>query len=88
MQDPTRKKFEKMVRLILVKRIVDGQFSDCDLTTGDFDKIIRALVDSLEASFHSRIKYPWQEKSRPRKRITYRIGGTDEKDREDRAFRL
>jgi putative nucleotidyltransferase with HDIG domain len=88
LQEPTRKKFEKMVRLILVKRIVDGQFSECDLTTSDLEKIIRALVDTLEASFHSRIRYPSQEKVTPNKKISWRIDGVNEKDKEDRSFRL
>jgi membrane-associated HD superfamily phosphohydrolase len=35
--------------------------SECDLDTRDIDRIIRSLVDSLEASFHSRITYPWQQ---------------------------
>lgn len=89
MQDPTRKKFDKMVRLILVKRIVDGQFSECDLTSRDLNKIVLSLVDSLEASFHSRIRYPWQEKKKPqKKKVAWRIGAKEEKDQEDRAFRL
>jgi putative nucleotidyltransferase with HDIG domain len=88
MQEPTKKKFEKMVRLILVKRIVDGQFSECDITTRDLEKIVQALVDSLEATFHSRIRYPWQEKTNPPPKGTWRIDRAAEKDKEDRAFRL
>jgi hypothetical protein len=87
LEEPTRQKFEKMVRLILVKRIMDGQFSECDLTSRDLAKIIRALVDALEASFHHRIRYPWQEKKPIPKKTTWRIGAKDEADQEDRAFR-
>jgi putative nucleotidyltransferase with HDIG domain len=89
LQDPSRKKFENMIRLILVKRLVDGQFSECDVTSRDLSKIVRTLVDALEASFHSRIRYPWQEKKKaPQKKTTWRIGASDERDPEDRAFRL
>jgi putative nucleotidyltransferase with HDIG domain len=88
LEDPTRNKFEKMIRLILVKRIVDGQFAECDLSSRDLSKIVRALVDALEASFHSRIRYPWQEKKPvPQKKTGWRIGAFDEKNSEDRAFR-
>ncbi len=87
LEDPTRKKFKKMVRLILVKRIVDGQFAECDLSSRDLSKIVRALVDALEASFHSRIRYPWQEKKPAPKKIGWRIGAVGEKDRDYRAFR-
>ena len=88
LQEPTRKKFEKMVRLILVKRIVDGQFSECDLTTSDLEKIIQALVDALEASFHSRIRHPRQERAPATKKGSWRIDRNNQKDKEDRSFRL
>ena len=87
LEDPNRKKFEKMVRLILVKRIVDGQFAECDLSSRDLSKIVRSLVDALEASFHSRIRYPWQEKKAPPKKTDWRIGTTSESNQEDRTFR-
>jgi putative nucleotidyltransferase with HDIG domain len=87
LEEPTRQKFEKMVRLILVKRIMDGQFSECNLTSRDIAKVIRALVDALEASFHSRIRYPWQEKRPLPKKTTWKIGTSDDPDHEDRAFR-
>jgi putative nucleotidyltransferase with HDIG domain len=87
LEDPNRKKFEKMVRLILVKRIVDGQFAECDLSSRDLSKIVRALVDSLEASFHSRIRYPWQEKKAVPRKTDWRIGMPPEPNHKDRAFR-
>lgn len=58
---PDRPAFEKLVRLIVVQRITDSQFSECVLDTRDIDAIIRSLVDALEAAFHSRIPYPWQQ---------------------------
>ena len=89
-EDPNRKKFTKMVRLIMLKRIVDGQFSECDLSSRDLPKIVDTLVDALEASFHSRVKYPWQgKKTVPKKEKTdWRIGSDTGNDKEDRAFRL
>lgn len=59
--EPTRVTFDHLVRTIIVKRISDGQFSECDLDTREIEKIATALVDSLEATFHSRIRYPWQK---------------------------
>jgi cyclic-di-AMP phosphodiesterase PgpH len=59
--EPTRVTFDHLVRTIIVKRISDGQFSECDLDTREIEKIVTALVDSLEATFHSRIRYPWQK---------------------------
>ena len=87
--DPNRKEFRKMVRLILVKRIVDGQFSECDLSSRDLSKIVKALVDALEASFHSRIQYPWQEKKKPPPSKTdWTVEKGDEREQKDSSFRL
>jgi putative nucleotidyltransferase with HDIG domain len=88
LEEPTRRNFKKLVRLILVKRIVDGQFSECDLTSRDLSKIVETLVDALEASFHTRIRYPWQEKKAPPQKTDWRIGSNTENDQKDRAFRL
>ena len=87
--DPNRKEFRKMVRLILVKRIVDGQFSECDLSSRDLSKIVKALVDALEASYHSRIQYPWQEKNRPPPtKPKWMVDEDGEGNRKESAFRL
>jgi hypothetical protein len=88
LQDPSRKKFKKMVRLILVKRIVDGQFSECELTSRDLSKIVETLVDALEASFHSRIRYPWQEKKTLPQKTSWKISEETVTEPDDRAFRL
>jgi putative nucleotidyltransferase with HDIG domain len=64
LQQPTRNSFDRLVRMIIVKKIADGQFSECRLDTGQIDKIIPAMVNRLEAMFHSRILYPWQQTPR------------------------
>jgi membrane-associated HD superfamily phosphohydrolase len=61
LKSPGRESFEKLVRFIVVKRIADSQFSECVLDTRDIDIIIRSLVDALEAAFHARVAYPWQQ---------------------------
>jgi len=61
LKSPSRPAFDKLVRFIVVKRIADGQFGECVLDTRDIDAIVRSLVDALEASFHARIRYPWQQ---------------------------
>jgi len=62
LKEPVRATFDKLVRMIIVKRIADGQFSECDVDTREIEKIAAALVDCLEAMFHSRIRYPWQKR--------------------------
>ncbi len=61
LKSPGRESFEKLVRFIVVKRIADSQFSECVLDTRDIDAIIHSMVDALEAAFHSRVRYPWQQ---------------------------
>jgi putative nucleotidyltransferase with HDIG domain len=65
LKSPGRQSFEKLVRFIVVKRIADSQFSECVLDTRDIDAIIRSMVDALEAAFHSRVRYPWQQAPSP-----------------------
>jgi putative nucleotidyltransferase with HDIG domain len=67
LERPTRAKFEKMVRLLVMKRISDGQFDECNLSTRYVDRIIQTLTDALEASCHARVSYPWQRKQ-PKKK--------------------
>ncbi|MBW1983030.1 MAG: HDIG domain-containing protein, partial [Deltaproteobacteria bacterium] len=64
LEEPTREKIEKMVVLTVIKRLADGQFDECNLSTRDLGKVIHTLVDSLEASLHSRVQYPWQERKK------------------------
>ncbi len=90
MQGPNRLKLEKMVQLIVGKRITDGQFSQCDLTTRDIAKLVRALVDALEVSFHARIRYPWQEKVTAQRRSSwsFKIGDKDKIPHSRKSFRM
>jgi putative nucleotidyltransferase with HDIG domain len=88
MQDPTRRRLDKMVQLIVGQRIADGQFSECDLTTRDISKIVRALGDALEASFHSRIRYPWQEKSKAKKRTRWTFGSNEKEPEARSSFKM
>ena len=61
-REPSLKKIETMIRLLIVKRLADGQFDDCNLSTRDLAKIVETLVNSLMASGHSRVAYPWQKR--------------------------
>jgi putative nucleotidyltransferase with HDIG domain len=60
--EPNRGEIEKVVRYVIEKRLAEGQFDDCDITTRDLAKIIESLTNALEAQLHSRVMYPWQEK--------------------------
>jgi cyclic-di-AMP phosphodiesterase PgpH len=61
LSEPTRDNIRKLISFVTEKRLADGQFEECDLTTHDLGKIIQVLSDSIAASFHTRVEYPWQQ---------------------------
>ncbi len=66
LQRPTRAKIAKVVRHLVLKRVADGQFDECNFSTRYLAKIVKVLVDCMEASLHPRVEYPWQEKEKER----------------------
>ena len=64
METPSQEQIERMILLNIVKRIADGQFDECNVSTSDIAKIVETLTHSIEATFHSRVTYPWQEKKK------------------------
>jgi putative nucleotidyltransferase with HDIG domain len=62
MQDVSKEKIDQMILFTIVERLSAGQFEECNLSTRDISKIIKTLSKSLEATFHSRVPYPWQQK--------------------------
>ena len=47
-----------MVDRIILERLQDGQFDECDLTLRDVEKIREAFVQQLLGMYHQRIAYP------------------------------
>jgi len=62
MDEPTATRLENLVRAMASKRLMDGQFDDCDLTLQDLSRIEQAITKSLCAMYHQRIKYPEDKK--------------------------
>ena len=58
MPEPNPNRIETVVADIARKRLVDGQFDDCDLTFKDLATIERTLVKTLCGIYHARIAYP------------------------------
>jgi hypothetical protein len=59
---PEREKFEEMVQRIIFVKLRQGQLDESGLTLAELRTISTQIVDSLCSIYHSRIKYPWQEK--------------------------
>ncbi|MBL8762951.1 MAG: HDIG domain-containing protein [Phycisphaerae bacterium] len=58
LSDPTPSRLESLVRTIAHKRLMDGQFDECDLTLRDLSRICDAVSRSLAALHHARVAYP------------------------------
>lgn len=62
--EPSHQKLQMLVDRIIVSKMRDGQFDECNLTTRQMGIIKIKLVEALVAALHSRIKYPWQEEKK------------------------
>lgn len=58
MTEPSAARIEALVEDIAMKRLLDGQFDDCDLTMRDLDKVKHSLIKTLLGIYHGRIVYP------------------------------
>lgn len=58
MAEPTPGRIESLVRDLSRKRLMDGQFNQCDLTFRELGLIEDAIINRLCAVYHSRISYP------------------------------
>jgi putative nucleotidyltransferase with HDIG domain len=64
LSEPTPGSLRKLVRDMLMKRLLDGQFDDSGLSLTELHAIEEALSKGLIALYHSRIKYPEPVKER------------------------
>jgi hypothetical protein len=59
--EPAPARIESLVREIMMKKLLDGQFEQCALTMQELHTIEDSLVKSLTAVYHARVKYPDQQ---------------------------
>ena len=65
MNEPSAGRIEALVHDLAMKRLLDGQFDECDLTMRDLERIERALVKTLLGIYHGRIAYPSNREAQP-----------------------
>jgi putative nucleotidyltransferase with HDIG domain len=58
MTEPNAPRIEQLVEDLIMKRLLDGQFDECDLTMRELETIRRACVRILLGIYHGRIAYP------------------------------
>jgi putative nucleotidyltransferase with HDIG domain len=62
LQDPNYSSLEHHIDRIVDERLQEGQLNDCPITFQDLKKIKKAFLTILVGVYHSRIKYPGQDK--------------------------
>jgi cyclic-di-AMP phosphodiesterase PgpH len=58
MVEPTAARIETLVHDLMMKRLLDGQFDDSELTMKDLDRIEKSLTKTLLSIYHGRLSYP------------------------------
>jgi len=61
--DPAPARIENLVEEMAMKRLLDGQFDECNLTLAELRTVQDSLVKSLIAVYHGRVKYPDQQQT-------------------------
>ena len=56
--EPTPVRLEQVVSTMARKRLMDGQFDECNLTLSELHRIEKSIVKTLCAVYHGRIAYP------------------------------
>jgi len=60
--EPTPVRLEQLVHSIATKRLMDGQFDECNMQLSELHRIEQAVVKTLTAVYHGRIAYPSEKK--------------------------
>ncbi|MCA9299198.1 MAG: HDIG domain-containing protein, partial [Phycisphaerales bacterium] len=60
--EPTPSRIDALVQAIANKRLLDGQFDECDLTLKELNIIVGSISKSVASIYHGRISYPKEEK--------------------------
>jgi cyclic-di-AMP phosphodiesterase PgpH len=61
--EPTPIRLEQVVNTMARKRLMDGQFDECNLTLSQLHRIEQSIVKTLCAVYHGRIAYPSESKT-------------------------
>ncbi|MCH7526378.1 MAG: HDIG domain-containing protein, partial [Planctomycetes bacterium] len=58
LSEPTPGRIESVVHGILMDRLQDGQFNNCDITLRELHRVEESLVKGLCSLYHGRVAYP------------------------------
>ena len=58
LDEPTASRIDQLVHAMANKRLMDGQFDECNLTLKELHKIEQSIIKTVCAIYHGRVKYP------------------------------
>lgn len=61
MTDTSPEAMTAMIHKTIEDRFTEGQFNECNLSIKELFKLEQAFLDSLDGTFHTRVKYPGQK---------------------------
>ena len=61
MTDTSPEALAAMIHKTIESRFTEGQFNECNLSIRELFKLERAFLDSLDGTYHTRVKYPGQK---------------------------
>jgi putative nucleotidyltransferase with HDIG domain len=64
-EEPTPGRIEAAVHTMIMKRLMDGQFNECDLTLKQLSLIEERLIRTLAGIHHGRVAYPASSSAAP-----------------------
>lgn len=58
LREPTPSRIESLVQQLANKRLMDGQFDECDLTLRELHKVVQSISKTVASIYHGRVQYP------------------------------
>jgi len=65
--DPTPARIDALVRQLANKRLMDGQFDECDLTFRELSTICESISKTVASIYHGRVRYDKDDRSTEKK---------------------
>lgn len=63
LKEPTPGRIESVVHQLVMDRLNDGQFDECDITLNEIRMVEESLVKTLASLYHGRVAYPGGRKA-------------------------
>ena len=58
LNDRSQERLLELIRKIVSTAAEDGQFSDCEITLAELERVTFSFLETLSSFYHSRITYP------------------------------